>query len=425
MVVSFKNHTTMIKIRKFFHRDAYQIGLYFGFDSILKQKAQSIGAKWSQSQKCWYVLYNASNYKLILSTFDQVEILHDENNAEKPPEPVEIRQEIVHIADSTSEFQPPESVEHKDEMQASRSLVSPEMAKKIVFGGNIGKYWVLRLPYHKELSRKLMDIKGVFWNKHERAFFVFRHINVKIKVEALLGLGELFPRDYYNLEKVVANENTIIEVHPYDIDKKWMLLRMPAIPYLIEQVRRWEGSRYSKANEAYLLNATPEIFSNLENLSRELNITIHTFLPERYLRKNKTISRKSRQLSLLRESLVKQVPVYTQVYTLAMLDYMMAMNYSVNSIRNYVQAFNQFQMVFEYRNPDEITEKQIVHYMAQMMEKGLSTSSANSMVNALQFYFRMVLKREKFEIKLPRPRQEHRLPTVLNKDECIRDCLKF
>lgn len=410
----------MVKIKKFFHRDAYQIGLYFGFDDILKQKARSIGAKWSTTQKCWYVLYSSTNYKLILATFDQVEILRDENHTEQPIEPALPGQEIVHIADIDSELRPHMPVEHKDENQASRSLVSPEMAKKIVFGGNVGKYWILRIPYQEELSRKLMDIKGVFWNKNSRAFFVFRHINVKIKVEALLGLGELFPCDYYNLEKVVVNENTIIEVHPYDIDKKWMLLRMPAIPYLIEQIKRWEGSRYSKANEGYLLNAIPEVFSNLEKLCKELSITIHSHLPDTYLRKSKTISRKSRQFSMLRESLVKQVPTFTQVYTLAMIDYMMAMNYSVNSIRNYVQAFNQFQMAFEYQNPDELTEKQIVRHLAQMMEKGLSTASLNTTINALQFYFKTVLKREKFDAKLPRPRQEHHLPSVLTMEECVR-----
>lgn len=123
---------------------------------------------------------------------------------------------------------------------------------------------------------------------------------------------------------------------------------------------------------------------------------------------------------MLRESLVKQVPTFTQVYTLAMIDYMMAMNYSVNSIRNYVQAFNQFQMSFEYQNPDELTEKQIVRHLAQMMEKGLSAASLNTTINALQFYFKTVLKREKFNAKLPRPRQEHHLPSVLTMEECAR-----
>ncbi len=42
------------------------------------------------------------------------------------------------------------------------------------------------------------------------------------------------------------------------------------------------------------------------------------------------------------------------------------------------------------------------------------------LVNALLYYFRTVLKRDSFEINLPRPRKEHHLPTVLTMEECFR-----
>ena len=42
------------------------------------------------------------------------------------------------------------------------------------------------------------------------------------------------------------------------------------------------------------------------------------------------------------------------------------------------------------------------------------------LVNALIYYFRAVLNRDSFEIKLPRPRGEHHLPTVLIMEECFR-----
>src|SRR5665811_731231 len=122
----------MLQIRKIYHRDEFRIGLYFGFDADLKHKARSIGAVWSQTKKCWYISYNKNNYALILRTFDDVEIIKDEN---KPPatEPARIRQENVHIADKISEFRPATPVEHKGE--------DPEYSSKIVFKGSLGKYW--------------------------------------------------------------------------------------------------------------------------------------------------------------------------------------------------------------------------------------------------------------------------------------------
>ena len=45
----------MIQLRKIMHKGNYQIGIYFGFDEELKAKARGIGARWSQTHKCWYV----------------------------------------------------------------------------------------------------------------------------------------------------------------------------------------------------------------------------------------------------------------------------------------------------------------------------------------------------------------------------------
>jgi len=401
----------MVQLRKIIHRENYQIGIYFGFDDDLQNKAKSIGATWSQTHKCWYLLYNKENYKLIKYTFDSIEIIQDKNN-ERQPEPADLQHENVHIAETISEIRSDIQTEHKE--------LTPEIASKIVFAGSAGKYWILKVPYQANLTPKLMDIKGVFWNKQQKAFFVLRHINVKIRVEALLGIGEIFPAEYFNLETVVSDPNTFMELNVYGPDKKWMILSCPPVPYLIEQVKRWEGSRYSNANKAYLLNATPAMLENLQKLSEELNIPIHNNLPTRYLSKNKAMNRKESKFKNLRESMLQQVPVMAQTYTLAMLDYMMAQNYSSNTIQSYVKSFNLFQRVNLYQNPDTLSEIQVVKHLADMTEKGLSPSSLSMLVNALLYYFRTVLKRDSFEIKLPRPRGEHHLPTVLTMEECFR-----
>ncbi len=401
----------MVQLRKLFHNGNDQIGIYFGFDENLKNKARSIGVRWSQTHKCWYLLCNKENYKLIKLNFDSIEIIKDKNN-ERQTEPALIKQEIVHIAEKISEIQPTIKAEHKGEI--------PEMASKIVFTGSTGKYWILKVPYQKGITPKLMDIKGVYWNKQQKAFFVLRHINVKLKVEALLGIGEIFPPEYFNLETVVSNPNTFIELNEYLTDKKWMVLLCPPVPYLIEQVKRWEGSRYSKANNAYLLTATPDMFGNLQKLAGELNITIHNKLPDKYLSKYKAMNKKESQLKNIRENMLQQVPVNVRTYTLAMLDYLMAQNYSANTIKNYTASFNLFLRIHQYQNPDTLTEMQIVKHLAEMTEKGFSPSSLDMLINALKYYFRTVLKRDTFEIRIPRPRKEHHLPTVLTMEECSR-----
>jgi hypothetical protein len=188
----------MVQLRKIFHNGNDQIGIYFGFDENLKNKAKSIGAQWSQTNKCWYLLCNKENYKLIKHTFDQLEIIKEENN-ERQTEPARIEHETVRIAEAISEIRPITKAEHKG--------INPESASKFVYRGSMGKYWILEVPYSNMLTPKLMDIKGVYWNKQQKAFFVLRHINVKLKTEALLGIGEIFPPEYFNLEPVVSKKN--------------------------------------------------------------------------------------------------------------------------------------------------------------------------------------------------------------------------
>lgn len=162
----------MVKIEKIFHKGNFQIAIYFGFSEELKCKARSIGASWSQTNKCWYVLYNKDNYNLIKLTFEDIEIINGKND-QRHTEPAVAQQEIVHIAEDISEIQPTLEAEHKGE--------KPEFASKILYLGTSGKYWLLKVPYLGGITPKLMDIKGVYWNKSQKAFFVLRHINVKSK----------------------------------------------------------------------------------------------------------------------------------------------------------------------------------------------------------------------------------------------------
>jgi site-specific recombinase XerD len=401
----------MVQLKKIFHRGSYQIGIFIGFDEDLKIKVKSLGARWSQTNKCWYVLYNKLNYNLIKRTFGEVKVITEENITLQS-EPAEIQHETVHIAEQIGEISPSTADEHKG--------LLPEYASEIVLNGSIGKYWVLKVPFRKDITKKLMEIKGVYWNKSQKAFFVLRHIIVKNKVEALLGIGTIFPAEYFNLNNVISNNNTFIELNAFPPDKRWMLLGCPPIAYLIDQVKRWEGSRFSKSNNAYVLNATPAMFQNVQKLATELNIPIHNNLPDKYLSKTKALNRKTTAFNNLKEQLLEQVPVAAQTYTIALLDYLMAMNYSANTTRNYTQSFNLFLRVNHYQNPDTLTEKQIVKHLAGMTEEGLSAASLNMLINALQYYYRTVLKRDSFEIKLPRPRREHHLPNVLTMEECMR-----
>jgi len=283
---------------------------------------------------------------------------------------------------------------------------------------NTGKYWVVKVPYNHIITKALKETKGVYWNKSYKAWMVFRHVATKTKVEAILGQPGLLPADYFTTETPSPQHGEIV-AEPYTTERKMMAVSLPQVSAIIQQVKRFAGSRYSKANQCYLLPATPAMMENLGTLAKNSGLKLTNRLPGNYLHKRYAPSLKQVKLEKAVENLQRITPPNGLTYINAMTDTMLAMNLSHNTIKNYGSALITFLRYNSFRNPAEISHKEVVQHLGNMMKRGLSPSTGNMLVNALQFYYRNVLHVEYFEISLPRPKKEHKLPAVLTETECI------
>ncbi|MBC7886386.1 MAG: tyrosine-type recombinase/integrase [Ferruginibacter sp.] len=409
----------MIQIKKIFHRGDYRIAIYFPIDAGLKKKVRQAGAVWSQTHCCWYVAYSKEKYNELQVIFPEIKVLKDETDTSQTP------------ADPDPAIIPPGNIASgilPDPDNPLPPAVSHETATVPVYGNwegklklhsDIGKYWVLGIPYIEKTSKALLSIKGVYWNKKESAYLIIRHITVKTKVEALLGISNVLPANYYKSteEDQYSTGEMIAGIHT--TDKKTIKLTVPAVASLIQQVKRWQGVRFSKTDNAYILPATPDILINLATLAAQTGTRLVNQLPKGYVRKEYAPNRKKIKFTIVLDNLQKKTPVQAQTYVNAMMDYLMALNYSASTLRNYTDAFLNFLHQHQYKNPDDLTAVDIVKHLAKMMYNGLSASTADTLINALMFYYRNVLKRENFEIVLPRPKKEKKLPGVLTMAECF------
>ncbi|HDP76332.1 MAG TPA: integrase [Bacteroidales bacterium] len=92
--------------------------------------------------------------------------------------------------------------------------------------------------------------------------------------------------------------------------------------------------------------------------------------------------------------------------------------YSPNTIKTYTDALVAFLSYFDHKPVSELTNEDVVLFVNQFILKHkYSFSYQNQVVNALKLYFREVRK-SKIEVEgLQRPRREHKLPSVLSKEE--------
>ena len=83
----------------------------------------------------------------------------------------------------------------------------------------------------------------------------------------------------------------------------------------------------------------------------------------------------------------------------------------------YIESVAKFAK-FYGRSPDQITEPESQSYLLHLLEeRKLAHSSCNVVASALQFFYRVTLKRREAEFCLPRPKVPQRLPQILSREE--------
>lgn len=401
----------MITLKKIFHRGGYQIGISFGFDKDVKEKVRAMGAVWSQTQKLWYLPYTAESYTLIKRSFTDFAI-EKPSDDELPGPGHEQYRDIAPIASGDR------SALRSDSADEHKVLPPAGNAFGAVYTKSIGKYWVVTIPYHKSMSEKMLKVKGVYWNKAHKAYMVFRNIVVKQRVEALLDAEGLLPAEYYDDQENAAIHGSIV-FEEHAADKKFMRVRLPDVSAVIQQVKRLYGSTYSKAEGCYLVPATADMYENVCTIGRESGMDIDGTLPAGYLKRRNEPKTRVVKINKMLENLDKQIPGKVSVYLNAYIDYLMAGSYSDSTIRNYSQSLLQFLRYYDYCNPDDLDERSIVKYLAELIRRGLSADTVNVAISAIKYYYINVLKRPYRDIDLPRPNKSQKIPPVLTQAECL------
>lgn len=94
--------------------------------------------------------------------------------------------------------------------------------------------------------------------------------------------------------------------------------------------------------------------------------------------------------------------------------------YSSSTRKSYIYAFQNFLVFFSHKKIDDLKKNEIQEYLLNQLENGTSSSFQNLQINAIKFYYEKVLGRKREIYDLPRPKKEHKLPSVLSEEEIIK-----
>ncbi len=102
------------------------------------------------------------------------------------------------------------------------------------------------------------------------------------------------------------------------------------------------------------------------------------------------------------------------------IDKLQVKRYSKNTARTYITAFEEFINFYPTKELLEINEYDITAYLKHLVQKGSSNSYQNQAINAIKFYYEIVLGLPNRFYTIDRPRREDKLPSVLSEVEVFR-----
>jgi site-specific recombinase XerD len=91
--------------------------------------------------------------------------------------------------------------------------------------------------------------------------------------------------------------------------------------------------------------------------------------------------------------------------------------YSKHTVRTYVSLFERFINNYKDQELLSINEVNIREYLHSLANKNFSISYINQMVNAIKFYYEVVMEMPNRFYAIERPHKEKKLPKVISKEE--------
>lgn len=93
--------------------------------------------------------------------------------------------------------------------------------------------------------------------------------------------------------------------------------------------------------------------------------------------------------------------------------------YANNTVKTYVSLFEAFINHYSDRQLEDLNENDIREYLQKLIREKRSHSYINQTINAIKFYYEVVLQMPNRFYAIERPRAQEKLPQVLAKEEVL------
>jgi len=113
--------------------------------------------------------------------------------------------------------------------------------------------------------------------------------------------------------------------------------------------------------------------------------------------------------------MLAKLPPINQTALMRMYKHLKLKSYSPNTVKVYLSEFMQLLQILKTHPVDKLSPERLKSYFLYCIKDlKISDNHLHSRINAVKFYFEQVLRRENFFFSIPRPKQGHKLPKVID-----------
>ena len=374
----------MIKTEIIVHRDQQRVKLDFAYDSSISNKIKQIeGAAWSKTHRAWHIPCNQKSIDQLKVHFpDLVLPVLFKKEESIPPEPV-----FAVKANETA-------------VKNNRNSITIEV---------IGRKILLKLPKNESDIKFINTLKYSRWDGR---MFCWEIPNYPGNLDLI--------KDYFNdrIDGMVIHESYDINVNSETrtIGNKGLIIiktrtgRLKLIfgfdNALRLLIKSYPYHSWDAQNKWWTIPFSEKYVNEIQLLAHErgLNFSYEEELPGSAGIKRMTAF---------------DIPNYRECPQEMILK-LKEIRYSDNTIKIYKSSFEEFINYYHKFDINKIDETQIISFLRYLViERKVSTSYQNQVINAIKFYYEKVLGGQRKFYFIDRPKKERALPTVLNDQEVI------
>lgn len=176
-------------------------------------------------------------------------------------------------------------------------------------------------------------------------------------------------------------------------------------------VKQLPGVRWSEGyNMVYLKNTKQNLDAIFSTFKSVAWVNCHYFFP------NKPVNTHNQEIDVTWFRNRKVTNEY-RVCPQSFLDKLELKKYANNTVRTYVNLFEAFINHYKDEELINLNENYIREYLMKLVQENKSNSYINQAINAIKFYYEVVLEMPNRFYAIERPRKEHKLPKVISKEE--------